>query len=514
MIGGSKMPDAIKIPSEDGFYCLDGNWRFTFVNRITLEFLGKRQEEMIGKVIWEQFPTLEGSAFEAACRSVMENRTAARVEIKSSNSGVYFHVVAFPAPSIGGVAVYWRDITAEKKAKETLETLVEKLKQEDDRRISFMNTLSHELRNPLAAISLGLSLLKDAPSRGEQDDRTLSIMARQTTQLSRLVDDLLDVTRITQNKIELKRERIDLNEVVYHTVVDFQPQFAEKSVKLDFELYPEIIYVDADRARLTQAIGNLLHNAVKFTNKGGKTRVSVKLDQEAENQALIIVRDTGLGIDSAMLPELFEPFVQADASLAHSVGGLGLGLPIVKGIILLHNGDIRVESDGLGKGTCATIRLPLPMISDCKTVEKSTMAEEMNSSALEILIIEDIADLAEIMSELLSHLGHNTTIALNGPEGIDLALQHCPDVLISDIGLPGMNGYEIVEVFQTDERLKDVYLIALSGYAQPEDFERSMEAGFQHHLAKPVNLERLKAALKEAENDKKRRIAGKGTDMI
>ena len=287
------MPDTIGIPIEEGFFCLDGSWRFTFVNRITLSLLGKSQEEIQGKVIWDEIPTLVGSAFEQACRNVLERRSATRVEIRSSKSATFYHLVVFPSPGTGGVAVYWRDVTADKKARETLETLVEKLKLADESRIAFINTLSHELRNPLAAISMGLMLLKEAPAESEQAEKALSIMERQTSQLSRLVDDLLDVTRIAQKKIVLKKERIDLNEVVYHTVSDFQPQFAEKGVNLDLELHPEIIPMDADRARLTQAIGNLLHNSVKFTGKGGKTRVTVKVDQGAGRQALIIVRDNG-----------------------------------------------------------------------------------------------------------------------------------------------------------------------------------------------------------------------------
>jgi signal transduction histidine kinase/ActR/RegA family two-component response regulator len=505
MIGGGKMPDTVGIPIEEGFFCLDGNWRFTFVNRITLGVLGKSQEDIQGKVIWEVLPTLVGSTFEQTCHSVLEQRSASRVEIRSTNSGIFYHLVVFPSPGTGGVAVYWRDVTADKQARETLETLVEKLKLADEGRIAFMNTLSHELRNPLAAISMGLMLLKEAPAGSEQAEKAQSIMARQTTQLSRLVDDLLDVTRIAQKKIELKKEWIDLNEVVYHTIMDFQPQYVEKGVTLDFELNPEIIPMIADRARLTQAIGNLLHNSVKFTGKGGRTRVTVKIDEEVGKQALIIVRDNGLGIDPALLPEIFEPFVQADNSLAHNGGGLGLGLPIVKGITILHGGWFRMESEGIGKGTRAVICLPLPENLAAYTAEVELTEDEKPSRPLKVLIVEDIADLAEIMSELMTHLGHNVTIALNGQEGLSLARHHRPDVLISDIGLPGMSGYELAEEFQNDEQLKGVYLIALSGYAQPEDYERSNKAGFRSHLAKPVNLENLKAALREAEICKEER---------
>lgn len=493
------MPNTVGIPKEDGFYCLDGNWRFTFVNRITLEFLDKRLEDMVGKEIWEEFPSLRGGSFEHACHEVLVKKTAARVELKTNQSGIYLHVVIFPAPAFGGVAVYWRDITAEKKATETLESLVEKLKQADENRIAFMNTLSHELRNPLAAISMGLTLLKRAPEGSGQAEKAVSIMERQTLQLSRLVDDLLDVTRITQKKVNLKKELLDLNEVIYHTVADFKPQFAEKDVRLDLELHPEILLLEADRARMIQAVGNLLHNALKFSNKGGWTKVSVRLDEPKKDRVLVIVQDNGLGIEPALLAELFEPFVQADASLAHSVGGLGLGLPIVKGLISLHQGSVSIDSDGVGTGTRAVISLPLPDASDVRGSQERRVADAPKIRPMQILIIEDNADLADILSELLTHLGHHAVSAADGTEGLKAAHQNLPDVVISDIGLPGMNGYEIAEAFQRDEKLRDVYLVALSGYAQPEDSERSQKAGFRHHLAKPVNLESLQAVLRDAD---------------
>ncbi len=416
---------------------------------------------------------------------------------------------AVPLLDSSGKIVEWfgiaNNITERKMIEENLresqkhlETLVAKLELADERRNTFINTLSHELRNPLSAISMGLTLLKDAAPGSGQADKAHSIMERQAEQLTRLVDDLLDVTRITQNKIELKKQRIDLNEIVYHVATDFYSQFADKGVKLDFTLNPDYIWMEADPVRLTQAIGNLLHNSVKFTKCGDQTKVSVKYDRENDEQVSIIVQDTGLGIDPSFFSRLFEPFEQADASLAHSYGGLGLGLPIVKGIIELHNGSVHVFSDGVGTGSQFVIHLPVQKDRAKTIAQKENKMVEKDAHSLKILIIEDIPDLAEILSELLSHLGHTVVVALDGPEGIRKAKQCLPDVLISDIGLPGMSGYEIAEEFQYDDQLRNTYLIALSGYAQPEDFERSRKAGFQHHLAKPVNLESLKMALGEA----------------
>lgn len=633
--GGCVMQDTVGKPVVDGFACLDCNWRFTYIYQVTSDSLMWESEELYGKVIWEEYPGLLGTAFESACRSTAEKRSAQWFEMKRPGTELWYHIVCYPFPT-DGISVHWRDstevkfditdrkqfesdlieserrfraltmatseivfqfdadldemtilssnnpnrvtqnpsrlwleeyipaedhdkviteknksirnksklefehkvrladgsigwvctravplvdnrgeitkwfgvasnITERKRmeqsltdSREYLETLVERLKQADENRNIFINTLSHELRNPLAAISMGLAILKNGPKEGGQADKTIGIMERQTEQMSRLVDDLLDVTRITQNKIVLKKEQIDLNDVVYHIVTDFRPYFSMKGVRLDFELNPDPVTIDADPARLIQAIGNLLHNAAKFTDTGDTVKVSVSLDEENKDTVAVIIKDTGAGIDPSIQARLFEPFVQADSSLAHSLGGLGLGLTIVKGMVELHEGSVSVSSEGKGKGTQFVIRLPAYKDSGVKESTAEAAATGKQSQTLRILIIEDIADLADILSELLFHLGHEVIIALNGPDGIRKAESYHPDVLISDIGLPEMNGYEIAEAIQNDDRLKNIYLIALSGYAQPEDIERSRKAGFRNHLAKPVDLENLNAALYEA----------------
>lgn len=752
-MGGNTMSDTVDKPFEEGFLCLDGNWRFTFANQVTLNYLKRKSEELHGKVIWQEYPALIGTELESGIRSVMEKRMVKQIEIEGFVRGRWFHLIVIPTRD--GIGVHWKDVTDEKQEhenlaaneerlrllletyaqsfweadsngiiktvsstwrgdierdkidelfgglinaihpddqefvrrkwhqavadgvnyneevrllspegewrwinamavpirkqtgeiakwvgmniditdrkrfendlveserrfraltmatselvyqfnsncsemtvlsssgflrieqnpnrswlnnyvppedherlitainhsiqtksilemehktylsdgsvgwvysravplfdnkgvvskwfgvanniterkqieqnllynREHLEMLVEKLKQADENRNYFINTLSHELRNPLAAISMGLTILKDADKDSRQAEIAYGIMERQTEQMTRLVDDLLDVTRITQNKIILKKERVDLNDVVYHIVTDFQPLFSEKGVRLDLELNLDTVFIDADPARLSQVIGNLLHNAAKFTDTGDRVKVSVCFEKENKEEIVITVQDTGSGIDPTIQAQLFEPFVQADYSLAHSLGGLGLGLAIVKGMVELHGGSVRVYSEGIGKGTQFVIRLPLRKDEDRKEGEAKTEAAEKKPYYLRILIIEDIPDLADIMSELLFHLGHEVIIALNGPDGIKKAGSYHPDVLISDIGLPEMSGYEVAEVIRNDEKLENIYLIALSGYAQPEDLDRSRKSGFRKHLAKPVSLENLKSALDEA----------------
>jgi PAS domain S-box-containing protein len=395
-----------------------------------------------------------------------------------------------------------RDITERKKAEEMIGEskeraldLVEKLRQQDQNKNTFLNMLSHELRNPLASIMMSLSLQNQVPPGGEEDIKARKVMERQTAHLSRLVDDLLDITRITQNKITLKKERVELNQLVKVAVADYQASFIEKEVGLKIELTSDLLFLEADPARLTQIIGNLLHNASKFTSKGDQVFVTVYHD-ESTQEAIIKVKDNGIGIKPEILPNLFEPFMQVDSTLDRSNGGLGLGLAIVKGMVELHKGSVSVHSEGLGKGTRLQIRLPLTAVETGKK-EQGSKTGCLSANPFRILIIDDIPDIAEILSSLLSYLGHEVATAFSGPEGIAKAKEFQPKVVICDIGLPGMNGYEVAKSFRSDQELKDTFLIALSGYAQPEDLERSREAGFKKHLAKPVNLETLEQVLAE-----------------
>ncbi|MGI6120160.1 MAG: response regulator [Desulfosporosinus sp.] len=372
--------------------------------------------------------------------------------------------------------------------------LSEQVQKVDSQKKEFISILSHELRNPLTSITASISLQKLVRPGGEEDRKARTVMERQTAQLSRLVNDLLDINRFTKNKITLKKEYIELNKLVQQATMDYQEHFIKKGVSLITKLAVAPIFLKADPVRLTQAIDNLLHNAVKFTNKGDKTVLMVAHDKKT-SEAILTVQDTGIGVNPEILPNLFEPFMQADNSLDRSNGGLGLGLTIVKEIVEMHNGSVDVHSEGIGQGTTLTLRLPSATID-----EQGATANYLEPRLLRILIIDDIPDITEIMCSLISYLGHEAISASNGPEGITKAKEFNPDVLICDIGLPGMSGYEVARSFRNDNELKDVYLISLSGYAQSEDFEQSKAAGFYQHLAKPVDLDTLKVILAEAQH--------------
>jgi len=368
------------------------------------------------------------------------------------------------------------------------EELIEELQQLRQHKNTFINMLSHELRNPLTSAMMGVELSEKILQEGGQATKTIKIVRRQLKQLNRMVDDLLDVARITENRIILKQEEVDLNQIVKQAIEDYRWQFSESGVILNTE-FTSTLQISADSVRMTQAVGNLLHNAVKFTDRGKDVSVVVSRSED-QREALITVRDTGMGIDPKDLPNIFEPLSQVDKSLDRKYGGLGLGLSITKGIVELHGGTITAASDGLGKGSLLIIRLPiLYRVQDhCATADKE--------EPLRILIIDDMPDILEIMSALLEHLGHEVITAESGFEGIVKAKEFHPHVLFCDIGLPGINGYEVAKFFHADDELKDTYLIAFSGYARPEDRECSKEAGFQVHLSKPVGIEDLKESLR------------------
>jgi PAS domain S-box-containing protein len=364
------------------------------------------------------------------------------------------------------------------------------LRESDQRKNEFLAVLSHELRNPLAPIRNSLHILEHVPPGGDQARRAQIIIDRQVDQLVRLVDDLLDLTRVSRNKIRLECQVLELNDLVRRTLEDYRSQFEKNEIGIEAGYAPEAIYVNADGARIAQVVGNLLQNAAKFTGRGGSTRVTVSMDPE-ERQAVLRVADTGVGMAPEVLARLFEPFVQADTTLDRSKGGLGLGLALVKGLVELHQGSVTAHSPGLGKGSEFVVRLPLADSESSVPQPAATFTR----SRRRVLVIEDNIDAADSLRALLSLSDHEVDVAHTGPEGIAKAREFCPDVVLCDIGLPGMDGYEVARAFRSEDRLKNTYLVALSGYALPEDMERAREAGFERHLAKPPDLKMLEQML-------------------
>jgi signal transduction histidine kinase len=363
------------------------------------------------------------------------------------------------------------------------------LREADRRKNEFLAVLSHELRNPLAPVKNSLYILDRATPGGEQASRAKAVIDRQVEHLSRLVDDLLDVTRVSRNKITLQWSRLELNELVRRVAEDQRSLFVRSEVVLDVQLADRPLHVDGDSARIAQVVSNLLQNAAKFTGRGGRTRVSV--EQDEARHAVIRVRDTGVGMAPETLGRLFEPFMQADASLDRSKGGLGLGLALTKGLVELHGGEVAASSEGLGLGAEFVVRLPLVPAP----AEQGVAAAWRPSRRRRVLVIEDNLDAADSLREALELGDHEVAVAYNGPEGIAKARAFQPEVVFCDIGLPGMDGYDVARAFRADDALRTVMLVALSGYAGPAEVRRAIEAGFDKHLAKPPRLQALEEIL-------------------
>ena len=360
----------------------------------------------------------------------------------------------------------------------------ERLEETDRRKDEFLAVLSHELRNPLAPIRNSLIVL-DRASSAAQAARARSVIERQVKHLSGLVDDLLDVTRISHGKISLNREHLDLREVVRRTCDDHRDAFEHRDIEMHLDLPFGPVWIDADTTRIAQAVGNVVQNAAKFTPPKGRVTVAVSC---RGSHAEVAVRDTGVGIASSDLERIFEPFAQADQGLARTHGGLGLGLALVRKLVELHGGTARARSEGLGTGAEIVIRLPL---AGGAPVERPRDVAPRSPGSRSVLVIEDNLDSGESLADVLTLYGHTVQVAADGRSGVTLARELRPDVVLCDIGLPDMPGYDVARAIRSDGALRATRLVALSGYALPEDRERSRAAGFDHHIAKPADVEEL-----------------------
>jgi signal transduction histidine kinase len=365
----------------------------------------------------------------------------------------------------------------------------DRLEETDRRKDEFLAVLSHELRNPLAPIRSSLYLLDRAAPGSREAARARAVIDRQVKQLSRLVDDLLDVTRISHGKISLARERVDLREVVRRTCDDGRSAFDEREIELHLDLPFGPVWVDADPTRVSQAVGNLVHNAAKFTPRGGRVVASVAV---RDGRAQIAVADDGVGLDPGDLERIFQPFAQAEQGLARTHGGLGLGLALVKALVELHGGSAEARSDGPGRGAEFVIRLPLADAAAPAAGEAGTGAA---ARPLVVLVVEDNLDAGESLVDVLELHGHRVRLATDGRSGLRLARELRPDVVVCDVGLPDLDGYEVARAIRADADLRATRLVALTGYALHEDRQRTRAAGFDAHVAKPADVDELLALL-------------------
>ena len=389
---------------------------------------------------------------------------------------------------VGGVAV-GVDVTALKNAEQAL-------KEADQRKDEFLAMLGHELRNPLAGIRNALQLIR-APGATDQDLAwAYDVTERQMQNLVRLIDDLLDVSRITTGKVRLRRERVDAAAVVARAVASARPFIESRRHELSVTVADVPMPMEGDPTRLEQIIANLLNNAAKYTDEGGHIRLTAEVEGD---EAVIRVRDDGVGIAPETLPTLFELFAQADSSIDRARGGLGIGLTLARTLTAMHGGRVSGSSEGAGRGSEFTVRLPLLRARDGTGDGDGGAARDSarapgRSGPRRVLIVDDNLDTLQGMATLLKLSGHEVVTALDGVSAVATALEQRPEFILLDIGLPGMSGYEVAETLRR-EGMTDAVLIAVSGYARENDRLRSRQAGFDHHLGKPVELEVVLALL-------------------
>jgi signal transduction histidine kinase/ActR/RegA family two-component response regulator len=396
---------------------------------------------------------------------------------------------------IKGAINCFYDITARKEMEDSL-------RESDRRKSEFLAMLAHELRNPLAPIRHSLEVMRRArkiesaatgsqgtgrtePALSQPVDVAMDVLDRQVGQMVRLVDDLLDAGRISRGKMVLRKERVELSSVVHHAVEAVRPLCDSSDQELTVTLPQEPVYLDADPTRLAQIIGNLLNNACKFSDRGGRIWLTV---ERTEASVAIRVRDDGIGIAADQCSRIFEMFTQGDTALERAMTGLGIGLTLVNTLTQMHGGTVDVASAGIGQGSEFIVRLPI-IVGETATVPAHAMTREpaLTAKALRILIVDDNRDAAGMLAMLLKFSGHETHMAHDGVEAVEAATRLQPDVILLDIGLPRLNGYEAARKIREQQQPRRPLLVAVTGWGQEEDRRRTEEAGFDAHLVKPVD---------------------------
>ena len=605
----------------DGFYAIDSNWRFTYINAAGERILNRTPGDLIGKSLWEEYPGAVGSEFEQVYRRVACGQGSETITAYYPDLNSWYEVTAYPAAQ--GLSVYFRDVTEQKHSEERLrasearrrlaldaaelgmwhvepatratttdarfraifgtteewtdylqavavihpddqpavleavaaatrlenpapyaieyrlvhpdgslhwvmangrasfegvgeakrvasfdgtvaditerkrgeeerEQLVGRLQEQDVRKNEFLAILAHELRNPLAPIRNGLQLMKLASNNREAVEQARAMMERQVGHMVRLIDDLLDLSRISQGTLELKRERIELAVVVRNALETSQPLIDQMGHALSLDVPTVPIYLDGDMSRLTQVISNLLNNAAKYTERGGRIRLCA---EPVGNEIVVTVEDNGVGIPAHMLSRVFEMFTQVDRSWEMSKSGLGIGLSLVQRLVELHGGSVLAHSEGKDRGSAFVVRLPVVLPLAAHREEDGEVQPVRSAPRRRILVVDDNRDAAISLAQLLTIMGNETQTAYDGLEALEVAAAFRPDVTLLDIGMPKMNGYEVCRRIRQQAWGKNMVVYALTGWGQEEDQQRSLAAGFDAHLVKPVLADDLEALL-------------------
>jgi PAS domain S-box-containing protein len=483
----------------DLVYVFGLDHRFTYANEALLTLWGRTREQALGKTCLELgYEPWHAEMHDREIDQVVATRQPIRGEVpfNGTNGRRVYDYIFVPVIDQDGavvaVAGTTRDVTERQQAEQAIREQAQRLREADRRKDEFLAMLAHELRNPLAAIGNAVSLTTKSGLQ-QHIDWAMGVITRQMKQLTHLIDDLLDVSRISRGKIDLRKDVVELTPILESAMATVAPLIGERKHTLETAIEPENLWVNVDPTRLEQAVVNLLNNAAKYSENGGHITLSART---IHNEVIISVLDRGLGIPPDKLPQMFELFAQGDRSLARSEGGLGIGLTVVKKLVEMHGGRVEAKSDGPGKGSEFTIWLPrAKKPSYVRPVAKPKGSATVPSKAARILVVDDSEDTARGLARLLTLLGHDVAVSHNGIDGIEAARSLRPEFVLLDIGLPGMDGYEIATRLRQDESCKNAVIIAISGYGQEEDRRRSKQAGFDHHLIKPLDQDALLSIL-------------------
>ena len=474
---------------QQGAVTLNGDGAIAYCNLRFAELLGLPHERLIGTAFRAYLPPEEQGLYETLLNQVQIGAGQGEAHLKKPGGEtipVFLTFNALPLESGVAFGVLVTDLTTQRHH-EKLNSAIRALEESDRLKNEFLAMLAHELRNPLAPIRNAVHIMRLTDGNATVLASTSEMMERQVAQMVRLVDDLLDVSRISRGKIELRREQLELNTLIGHAVDACRSEMEGSGHAFSVELPSTPTFVNGDPARLAQVVGNLLSNARKFTGKNGRIRLS--LEREGED-AVIRVRDNGIGIASGQLPRIFDMFMQLDTSLERSISGLGIGLTLVKTLVEMHGGTVEAMSAGPSQGSEFVVRLPVTE----KIHQPSPVPDEDKPpipAGRRILIVDDNLDSALSLSMLLQLVGHETHNAHDGLEAVEIAARVKPDVILLDIGLPKLNGYEVCRRVRALPGGKEVMIIGLSGWGRDEDREMSRDAGFDVHLVKPVDFDAL-----------------------
>jgi PAS domain S-box-containing protein len=462
------------------------DYRFLEVNPAFGKHTGLK--EAVGKTMRELAPAHEQHWFDLYGR-VARTGESLRIENEAKALNRWYDVHAVRLGGDAGsdrVAVLFNDITERRQSEENLRRLAAELAETDRLKTEFLATLAHELRNPLAPLSNGLQLMRMAADP-QALEKARGMMERQLKHLVRLVDDLLDIARISSGKVDLRKQRTDLKAVLASAVETSMPLVRAAGHTLSVQLCDENLEVVADATRIAQVVSNLLNNAAKYTPDGGRIELAARREC---GEAVVTVTDSGIGIAPEALPRVFEMFTQVGRTLDRAPGGLGIGLALVRRLVELHGGSVVAESAGMGNGSIFTVRLPLaaPVSEAAAAALLSGATIAPSAPAFRVLVVDDNVDAAESLAALLALQGHATRVAHDGNQALAAAHDFRPEIVFLDIGMPGKDGYQVARELRGQPETRQAVLVALTGWGAQDDRARTRSAGFDHHLTKPAGL--------------------------